>query len=148
MLALIELRFAPYFYLHVLQSLGMGNIVHSMAYSRYGFFRVSGTVEHPIHFGNMCVGLLGMIAVLARTSGMRLKNPWVTAALLGAFGCVVMSVSFTPYMGVVAGSFFFLTLISVPLARKLVLPSRTMRPTRSWVNIPKVTSTAASGRAN
>jgi hypothetical protein len=121
-LALIEFRMVPYFYLHLLQSMGMGNKIHAMAYGRYGFFRVSGTVEHPIHFGNMCLVILGMIAVLARTSGVRLRNPWVTAGLLGALGCVVMSISFTPYMGLAAGTCFYLTLIGIPFTRKLVLP--------------------------
>jgi hypothetical protein len=121
-LALIEFRLTPYFYLHVLQNIGMGNPIHSMAYIRYGFFRVSGTVEHPIYFGNMCVVLLGMTAVLARTSGMRLLNPWVALALFGAAGCVITSISFTPYVAMTAGSVFFLILIAMPYARKLLVP--------------------------
>jgi hypothetical protein len=120
--ALIEFRFQPYFYLHVLQSLGMGNKIQAMAYVRYGFFRVSGPVEHPIYFGNMCVGLLGMIAVLARTSGVRLTNGWVATALFAAVGCIITSISFTPYLGMIAGSAYFLTLIIFPFTRKLVLP--------------------------
>lgn len=121
-LAIIEFRLTPYFYLHVLQNLGMGNSIHSMAYTRYGFFRVSATVEHPIYFGNMCLVLLGMIAVLARTSGVRLRNPWVTLALLGAVGCLITSISFTPYIGLAAGTVFFLTLMAAPLFRKMLVP--------------------------
>jgi hypothetical protein len=120
--ALIEFRLIPYFYLHVLQDMGMGNYIHAMAYSRYGFFRVAGPVAHPIYFGNTCLVLLGMVAVLAKTSGKSLKNPWVALTLFGAFGCLVTSISFTPYIGLVAGTAFFLTLMLVPFARKLVIP--------------------------
>jgi hypothetical protein len=121
-LALIEFRITPYFYLHVLQNLGMGNKIQPMAYERYGFYRVAGPVEHPIYFGNMCVVILGMVAVLARTGGYSLKNPWVIAALFAAFGCIITSISFTPYMGTIAGTVLFSTLILFPFARKLVLP--------------------------
>ena len=120
--ALIEFRMIPYFYLHLLQSAGMKNPIHAMAYSRYGFFRVSGPVEHPIFFGNMAVVFLGMVAVLARTSGVRLTNPWVLAALVGSIGCVVVSISYTPYMGLIAGSAALGTLMAVPLARRMLLP--------------------------
>jgi hypothetical protein len=120
--ALIEFRLWPYFYLHTLQAMGMGNYVHPMAYYRFGFIRVAGPVEHPIYFGNMCVVLLGMVTVLARTSGMSLKQPLVGLAVFGAFGCVITSISFTPYMGMLAGTAFFLTLVFVPWSRQLVLP--------------------------
>jgi hypothetical protein len=121
-LALIEFRLWPYFYLHLLQNFGMGNFIHPMAYYRFGFIRVSGPVEHPIYFGNMCVVLLGMVAVLARTSGLSLKKPLVALALFAAFGCVFTSISFTPYMGILAGTACFLTLIMAPWTRKLVFP--------------------------
>lgn len=121
-LALIEFRLIPYFYLHLLQNIGMGNSIHSMAYVRYNFFRVSATVEHPIYFGNMCLVLLGMTAVLARTSGVRLRNPWVMLALIGAIICIITSISFTPYVGMAAGIIFFLTLMTAPLFRKLLVP--------------------------
>lgn len=120
--ALIEFRMQPYFYDHMLEKIGMGNKVPVMAYERYGFYRVSGPVEHPIYFGNMCVVILGMVAVLARTSGKKLSSPPVATALFAAFGCICTSISFTPYMGVAAGSVCFLTLIFVPITRKLVLP--------------------------
>ncbi len=120
--ALVEFRVQPYFYLHILQSLGMGNRIQAMAYERYGFFRVSGPVEHPIYFGNMCVVILGMVAVLARTSGVKLSNGWVATALFAAIGCIITSISFTPYMGTIAGTLFFSTLILFPWSRSLVLP--------------------------
>ncbi len=120
--ALVEFRFSPYFYLHTLQSLGMGNKILAMAYERYGLFRVAGPVEHPIYFGNMCVVLVGMIAVLARTGGYSLKNGWVITALFAAFSCIITSISFTPYVGTISGIIFFSTLVFIPIARKLVLP--------------------------
>jgi hypothetical protein len=120
--ALIEFRLTPYFYLHMMQDAGFGNKIQAMAYVRYGYNRVSGPVEHPIYFGNMCVVILGMIAVLARTSGLNLRNPWVVVALFSAFGCVITSISFTPYAGVGAGTMFLLVLVFVPWARKLLLP--------------------------
>jgi hypothetical protein len=120
--AIIEFRFTPYFYLHMLQSAGMGNKIQQMAYERYGFYRVSGPVEHPIYFGNMCVVILGMLAVLARTSGVSLKNPWVAVGLFAASGCIITSISFTPYVGTIASIIFFSTLIFIPITRKLVLP--------------------------
>ena len=119
--AMIEFRLQPYFYLHMMKDVGLINHVPQMAYSRMGFFRVSGPVEHPIYFGNMCLAMLGMIAVLARTSGVKLKNPWVAMALLAAFACIVMSISFTPYMGVLAGSIFLFMLLVVPFSRQLLL---------------------------
>jgi hypothetical protein len=120
--ALIEFRAQPYFYLHVLQSIGMNNKIQPMAYERYGFFRVSGPVEHPIYFGNMCVVILGLVIVLAKTSGMSLKNGWVATAIFAAVGCIITSISFTPYIGMIAGTGFFLTLTYIPLSRKLILP--------------------------
>jgi hypothetical protein len=120
--ALIEFRLTPYFYLHQLQNAGMGNKIQPMAYERYGFNRVSGPVEHPIYFGNMCVVILGMVAVLAKTSGMKLSNGWVATALFAAFGCVITSISFTPYIGTIAGTLGGLTLIFIPFARKILLP--------------------------
>jgi hypothetical protein len=120
--ALIEFRMIPYFYLHKLQDIGMNNKIQPMAYERYGFNRVAGPVEHPIYFGNMCVVILGLIAVLARTSGLRLKNPWVAVALFSAFGCIITSISFTPYVGTIAGTGFLIVLTFSTLARKLLLP--------------------------
>ncbi len=120
--ALVEFRLQPYWYLHLLQNFGMGNRVPAMAYSRFGFFRVSGTVEHPIYFGNMCLVILGMIAVLASTTGRGLNNIWVILGMLGAFGCIVTSISFTPYMGLVACALFFLTLQLFPKSRMLLMP--------------------------
>lgn len=120
--ALIEFRLTPYFYLHMLQNLGMGNSFPPMAYSRFGFFRVSGSDVHPIYFGNMCVILMGMVAVLAKTTGTSLKNPWVALAIFAAFGCVVTSISFTPYVGMIAGIAILLTLLALPWARYLVVP--------------------------
>ncbi len=120
--ALIEFRLYPYFYDHLLQMAGMQNPIHAMAYGRYGFTRVSGPVEHPIFFGNMCVCILAMVAVLARTSGLRLTNGWVATALFAAFGCVIVSISFTPYTAMVAGTFALLALTRVPFTRKLLFP--------------------------
>ena len=120
--ALIEFRMVPYFYLHLLQNAGMGNKVEVMAYERYGFFRVSGPVEHPIYFGNMCVVILGLVAVLARTSGLSLKNAWVATALFAAFGCIITSISFTPYIGTIAGTLGLLVLVAVPFAQRILLP--------------------------
>jgi hypothetical protein len=70
----------------------------------------------------MCVGILGLVIVLAKTSGMSLKNGWVATAIFAAIGCIITSISFTPYMGMIAGTLYFLTLIIFPFARKLVLP--------------------------
>ncbi len=120
--AVIEFLFIPYYYLHLLQKAGYSNPVHPMAYGRYGFYRVSGTVEHPIFFGNMCIVLLGMVAVLARTSGVKLRRIPVAVALFACVGCVVVSISFTPYMGLIAGTLALGTLTFLPFTRRLVLP--------------------------
>jgi hypothetical protein len=120
--ALIEFRLTPYFYLHMLQSLGMGNFIEEGAYERYGFFRASGTVNHPIYFGNMCLVILGLLAVLAKTSGKSLKSPLILTSLLAAVGCIISSISFTPLIGSVAGTGFLMVLISSAWARKLVFP--------------------------
>jgi hypothetical protein len=120
--ALIEFRLQPYWYLHLLQSAGMRNRIPPMAYDRYGFFRVAGTTNHPIYFGNMCLALMGIIAILAKTTGKSLKNIWVALALFGALGCLVTSISFTPYVGFIASTIYFIVLMTVPHARKMVLP--------------------------
>jgi O-Antigen ligase len=120
--ALIEFRLQPYWYLHMLKDIGMRNRIPPMAYERYGFFRVSGPLIHPIYFGNMCLILIGMIAILAKTTGKNLKNIWVALGMLGALGCLVTSISFTPYVGLFASTAFFVVLMTVPRARQLVLP--------------------------
>ena len=120
--ALIEVRMVPYFYQHILQSLELGNKLNGFSYSRYGFFRVSGPVEHPIYFGNMCLGIMGMIAVLVKSTGASLRNGWVATALFACFGCIVVSISFTPYMGCIAGTLALITMIAVPFTRKLIFP--------------------------
>ena len=120
--ALIEFRMQPYWYLHMLQGIGMRNRIPPMAYDRYGFFRVAGPLIHPIYFGNMCLALIGIIAILAKTTGKKLTNIWVALALLGALGCLVTSISFTPYVGFFASTCAFLVLTLVPRSRKLVLP--------------------------
>ena len=122
MLALIEFRLFPYFYQHWLTNLGLGNTQHEMALARHGFFRVSATVEHPISFGNTFLAVLCMLAVLARTSGVRLTNPWVAAAVAGATLCVFVSLSYTPYLGLIAGVAVLAVLRTVPWSRRLVLP--------------------------
>jgi hypothetical protein len=120
--ALIEFRLTPYFYLHMLQNLGMGNKIQAMAYTRYGFYRVAGPVEHPIYFGNMCVVLFGMVAVLASTSGFGIWRYRVLFTLGMTLLCIFMSISFTPYVGTIATVMVFSTLMLVPFTRKLVLP--------------------------
>ena len=120
--ALIETHGQPYFFLHLLQRMGYRNSIHLMAYGRFGLVRVSGPVEHPIFFGNMNIVILGLVAVLARTSGVSLSKPYVAVALFAAFGCVVVSFSYTPWMGLVAGAVGLAVLMRVPLARRLVLP--------------------------
>ena len=120
--ALIEFRLTPYFYQVMLTRMGMANTVHGQTYVRYGFFRVSGPAEHPISFGNAYLIVLGMIAVLAKTSGVSLKNPWVAVALAASVLCVVVSLSYTPWLGLIAGSMVLAVLQFVPFARKLVLP--------------------------
>ena len=120
--AAVEFLYTPNFYLHLLQRAGMGNSIHSLAMRRFGFSRVSGTVEHPIFFGNMFVVVLGMVAVLARTSGVRLAVPAVALGLAGAAACVGMSGSFTPWLGVSAGSAALAVLLVAPVARRALLP--------------------------
>jgi hypothetical protein len=121
--AAVEFRMIPYWYLHLLHDrLGMGNIIHDMAYNRYGFFRVSGTVDHPIYFGNMFVVILGMLAVLAWTSGVSLRNRWVALSMLASVCCVVVSISYTPYMGIIAGGLALAALMGMPRTRRLLLP--------------------------
>jgi hypothetical protein len=120
--AAIEFRFTPYFYLHLMQSAGMANKIPVESYNRFGFYRVAGTVEHPIYFGNMSVVLVGLIAVLATTSGYRVRKPIILATLLAAASCVGMSISGTPTVGSLAALICMLGLLYLPYARKLLLP--------------------------
>ena len=121
-LALIECRLQPMFYLRLLKSFGFGVPIHPMSMMRFGFFRVFGTAEHPIYFGNMCVVLLGLVAVLAKTSGVSLKNIWVALALFTALSCVGVSISFGPYMGLMAGIAIFVMFMLVKPSRYLAVP--------------------------
>ena len=120
--ALIEFRLTPYFYDHVLDRLGMHNKLPIQTYQRWNYFRVAGPTEHPIYFGNMCVVLLGMVAALASTSGVKLSNPWVITAMFACLGCVFVSISYTPYLGVIAGIMFFLALRFISITRTLLVP--------------------------
>ena len=122
-LALIECRMYPYFYLKMLKQVGFAVAIHGQSLMRFGFFRVTGTAEHPIYFGNMCVVLLGMVAVLAKTTGVGLKNIWVILALFAAFGCVIVSISFTPYLGMIGGFALLMMLVYVKFTRYLVVPA-------------------------
>jgi hypothetical protein len=122
LVALYEARFYPYAYLHTLQNMGMGNRVSPMAYNRFGFFRVAATVEHPIYFGNMCVVLAGMLAVLTTTCGLKLKNPLVLGGIGAALLCVLLSFSFTPYLGIISSAAIVVILMFAPWTRKLLIP--------------------------
>jgi hypothetical protein len=120
--ALIEFRLSPYFYLHVLQTCRheQQNPGDGLRTLRFLPCRRSGGTSHL--FWKHVRVILGMVAVLARSSGLSLKNPWVIVSLFAAFGCIITSISFTPYAGTIAGILFFSTLILIPMARKIVLP--------------------------
>jgi hypothetical protein len=121
--ALIEFRLSPLWYQHQLQAIGMGNTVLAGHLTRWGFNRVTGTVDQPIYFGNMAVVLTGMVVVLARTSGLRLRNPLVLGTLASTLLCLATSLSFGPIFGCICGATALVGLMTYPPSRQLVLPA-------------------------
>ncbi len=120
--AAIEARMTPAFYQHMLERAGMNNFVLPTYLGRWGLYRVTGTDYQPIFFGNMCLVVLGLVAVLARTSGLRLRNPLVAATLLAALVSLGLSLSFTPYIGLGSGVAALTAFTLVPITRRFILP--------------------------
>ena len=95
---LVECRLRPRFYLHMLDTLGVVDWWGSEAIAtRYGLFRTTGTVAHPIYFGNLCVVVFGLIAMLAarRPKGINVFAVW--AALLSTATGILVSLSFSAW---------------------------------------------------
>lgn len=120
--ALIETRLWPHYYRELIHRvLGMAPL-DQLAYRRYGFFRADSAFAHPIYLGNACLGLIGMVFVLSRTTAMSMRDWRVWGAMAAAAFTVMTSISYGSYMGLASAALFFLMLRYLPIARKMLTP--------------------------
>lgn len=106
---LIEVRLWPYFYTKLMASSGLTGTRDVGAYGRFGLFRARVSFQHPIDFGNGCLALMGMIALLATTTSVGLRHTAVRLALCATALGLFSSLSYTAYFGAAAtGMFYFL----------------------------------------
>lgn len=106
--ALIEFRLRPYFFVDLLQSLGIARGGGGGALARGGFFRATATMAQPIDLGNTAFLLLALISTLALTTGRRLTSPLPLTGLIAAGLCLGTSMSFTPLSGMLVAGLILL----------------------------------------
>jgi hypothetical protein len=118
--ALIETRLWPHFYRNLVRAaLGMGR-VDTIAYRRFDFFRADSAFDHPIYLGNACLSLIGMVIILARTTGISMKDWRVWVTIGAAIFAVITSISYGSYMGFAATVVFFVALRYGRLVRRIL----------------------------
>jgi MFS family permease len=122
MISLVEFRFRPYFYSRLLEQLGVVQAHNTMVLGRSGFFRAQAGMVHPIDLGNVAVLAACLIALLAGTSGTRLRDKRIVIALLACVGIVIASISFTSLTMLVAAGLTYALLRAQPSLRWLLVP--------------------------
>jgi hypothetical protein len=115
------MRLWPYFLSKNLKSLGLFTGQNTMVLERFGFFRAQTGFDHPIDMGNACILLAAMIAIMALTTSVGLKNKWVFLAFCAAFCSSISSLSFTAWVGIGATCACFAVLWQLKFSRKLVI---------------------------
>ncbi|HEY8665065.1 MAG TPA: hypothetical protein VIL86_00290 [Tepidisphaeraceae bacterium] len=119
--SLIELRLWPHSYVDLLAKLQIYDEgKNMMALRRFGFFRAMVSFAHPIHFGMACLLMIGLIVVLAKTSGVGLKNYTVRYAIVAAAIALGTSMSFTPYAAALAAIAIYWALTRVRTVRTML----------------------------
>jgi len=118
----IETRLWPHFFTNTLwKILQVPDLVQS-AFKRGGFFRSHVSFSHPIYLGDAAVAAAGMIAALAGTSGVSLRNPWVRAGLAATGVGLIVCLSFGPVTAAAAAVLTYVAMSRLSLARLLVVP--------------------------
>ena len=92
-----------------------------MVLERFHLFRTQTTFDHPIDMGNSCLLLTVLIATMAMTTSVGLKNWVVQLAILAGLCSSFSSLSFTAWVGILTSIAIFTTLWMLPFARKLVI---------------------------
>jgi hypothetical protein len=118
---LIEIRLWPYFLSRCLKTFGLFTGSNGQVLYRFGFMRAQTTFDHPIDMGNSCLLMAAMIAVLAMTTSVGIKNLYVRLALAAALCCSFSSLSFTSWVGSFAAIGCFMTLWMLSFTRKIVI---------------------------
>jgi hypothetical protein len=119
--ALIELRLWPYWLSRTLKNFGLFTGATTEVLWRFGFMRAQTTFDHPIDMGNGCALLAALIALLAATTSVGLRNIWVRLAIAAAICSSLGSLSFTSWVGLFAMTGCFCTLWLLAFTRKLVI---------------------------
>src|SRR4051812_27341073 len=100
--ALIELRLFPYWLSRTLKNFGLFRGATTQVLWRFGFMRAQTTFDHPIDMGNGCALLAAMIAILALTTSVGLRNIYIRLAIAAAVCSSLASLSFTSWVGLFA----------------------------------------------
>jgi hypothetical protein len=120
--ALIEVRLWPFWVSRHLKPLGLFVGQNTMVMMRFHFFRTQITFHHPIDTGNACLLIAGMIAVLAMTTSVGLRNNWVKFAIFTALCVSFTSLSYSAWFGALAAIGMLTVLLTMPIfGRVLVL---------------------------
>ena len=118
--ALIEWRLWPYTFLRQLNNLGIGGFTGGRLIPRFGFFRSVASFSHPIDLGICAALVLAAIFILANRCGVGTRNAWIRLGLGMALVAWLLSLSFTPYLGLAAGLCLYLVLSTVPSAKRFL----------------------------
>lgn len=119
--ALIELRLWPYWLSRTLKNFGLFTGATTQVLWRFGFMRTQTTFDHPIDMGNGCALLGAMIALLAATTTVGLRNIYIRLAIAAALCSSLSSLSFTSWVGLFAMCGCFGALWLLAFTRKIVI---------------------------
>lgn len=110
--AAIELRFFPWLYKDCLLKIGLETSARAarLTYGRFGFFRASVSFIHPISFGNGCLVLIAVIALLASTTPQGVKHRSVRLATCGLLLCIASALSFSAWVGLFGAALAYLVI--------------------------------------
>lgn len=123
LIALVEMRLAPFAYSRLLEPLGIVSAQNTFVYHRFGLFRPQVGFQHPIDLGNAGVLMAAMLTLFAVTTGTRLTQPRVALGIAASLGLAAASLSFTSYAGLGAAMTAFAVLYYFPWTRQLIVPT-------------------------
>jgi hypothetical protein len=118
---LIELRLKPYFLSRSLKDFGLFTGSNGQVLWRFGLMRAQTTFDHPIDMGNSCLIIAALITILAATTSVGLRNIYIRLAIAASICAAFSSLSFTSWVGIMAGIGGFTTLALLPFTRKILI---------------------------
>lgn len=118
--AVVEARLWPNFYEQLLLPLGLVDRQPGYAHQRFGFFRARSSFVHPIDLGISGALVMGLIFVLARRTGIGVRNAWIRASMACCAVASVCGISFSSIVGLAFGVGAYLGLASLRFARRLI----------------------------